>query len=50
MSKAYIQKPAPNFGATAVKDGEFIDVKLSDYKGNGETERNYKTSSSNLSF
>lgn len=33
MSKAYIQKPAPSFCGTAVKDGEFVDVKLSDYKG-----------------
>ncbi|XP_077980920.1 peroxiredoxin-like [Glandiceps talaboti] len=32
--KCQIQKPAPNFCATAVnKNGEFIDVKLSDYKG-----------------
>ena len=33
MSKAFVQKPAPNFCATAVKDGEFVDVKLADYKG-----------------
>lgn len=34
MSKAFIQKPAPNFEATAVStSGEFETVKLSDYKG-----------------
>lgn len=34
MSKAFIQKPAPPFSGTAVNSyGEFIDVKLSDYKG-----------------
>ncbi|XP_031553906.1 peroxiredoxin-1-like isoform X2 [Actinia tenebrosa] len=34
MSKAVIQKPAPPFAGTAVnKHGEFVDVKLSDYKG-----------------
>lgn len=34
MSKAVIQKPAPSFSGTAVnKHGEFIDLKLSDYKG-----------------
>jgi hypothetical protein len=34
MSKAVIQKPAPPFAGTAVnKHGEFIDIKLSDYKG-----------------
>lgn len=34
MSKAFIQKPAPPFSGTAVnKYGEFIDLKLSDYKG-----------------
>lgn len=34
MSKAFIQKPAPPFSGTAVnKHGEFVDVKLSDYKG-----------------
>lgn len=34
MSKAFIQKPAPPFSGTAVNTyGEFIDVKLSDYKG-----------------
>lgn len=34
MSKAYVTKPAPNFEATAVApNGEFVDIKLSDYKG-----------------
>lgn len=34
MNKAFIQKPAPPFSGTAVnKYGEFIDLKLSDYKG-----------------
>jgi len=34
MSKAVIQKPAPAFSGTAVNtSGEFIDLKLSDYKG-----------------
>ena len=34
MSKAFVQKPAPNFEATAVDpDGDFKTVKLSDYKG-----------------
>merc|ERR1719378_1459347 len=34
MSKAAIQKPAPHFQGTAVTpEGDFIDVKLSDYKG-----------------
>lgn len=34
MSKAFIQKPAPDFEATAVTEkGEFKTVKLSDYKG-----------------
>jgi len=34
MSKAFVTKPAPNFEATAVApDGEFVDIKLSDYKG-----------------
>lgn len=34
MSQAFIQKPAPPFSGTAVnKHGEFIDLKLSDYKG-----------------
>lgn len=31
---AFIGKPAPNFTATAVMpDGQFKDIKLSDYKG-----------------
>ena len=34
MSKAQIQKPAPPFSGTAInKHGEFVDLKLSDYKG-----------------
>ncbi|XP_057297917.1 peroxiredoxin-2-like isoform X1 [Hydractinia symbiolongicarpus] len=34
MSKAFIQKPAPDFEGTAVTEkGEFKTVKLSDYKG-----------------
>lgn len=33
MSKAFVTKPAPNFEATAVVNGEFETVKLSDYKG-----------------
>jgi alkyl hydroperoxide reductase subunit AhpC len=28
-----IQKPAPEFAGTAVIDGQFKDIKLSDYKG-----------------
>lgn len=32
--KAFIGKPAPDFTATAVMpDGQFKDIKLSDYKG-----------------
>lgn len=33
MPKAVIGKPAPNFKSTAVVDGEFKEVSLSDYKG-----------------
>jgi len=33
MSKAFIQKPAPNFEGVAVTEGEFSDVKLSDFLG-----------------
>lgn len=33
MSKAFVGKPAPDFCRPAVVDGEFKDVKLSDYKG-----------------
>lgn len=34
MSQAFVQKPAPHFEGTAVdKDGNFIELKLSDYKG-----------------
>ncbi|XP_003743456.1 peroxiredoxin-2 isoform X2 [Galendromus occidentalis] len=32
-SKAQISKPAPNFSAQAIVDGEIREVKLSDYKG-----------------
>ena len=28
-----IQKPAPDFAGTAVMNGDFKDIKLSDYKG-----------------
>lgn len=32
--KAFIGKPAPDFTATAVMpDGQFKDIKLSDYRG-----------------
>lgn len=42
MSKAFIQKPAPAFAGTAVNHhGEFIDVKLSDYKGERSFSRLY---------
>lgn len=30
---AKIGQPAPDFKATAVVDGQFKDIKLSDYKG-----------------
>uniref|UniRef100_A0A1I7XB62 thioredoxin-dependent peroxiredoxin n=1 Tax=Heterorhabditis bacteriophora TaxID=37862 RepID=A0A1I7XB62_HETBA len=33
MAKAFIGKPAPDFSAKAVSEGEFVDVKLSDYRG-----------------
>ncbi|KAF8362978.1 prdx-2 [Pristionchus pacificus] len=33
MSKAFIGKPAPDFTAQAVVDGEFKSVSLKDYKG-----------------
>ena len=33
MSKVQIQKPAPNFVATAVVNGRFKEVKLTDYRG-----------------
>lgn len=33
MSKAVIGKPAPAFTATAVVDGDFKSISLSDYKG-----------------
>lgn len=35
---AHIGKPAPEFQATAVVDGAFKEVKLSDYKGEGGLE------------
>lgn len=34
--KAHIGKPAPPFQATAVVDGAFKEVKLCDYKGEGQ--------------
>ncbi|KAJ1369997.1 Peroxiredoxin-2 [Parelaphostrongylus tenuis] len=33
MSKAQIGKPAPDFNTKAVYNGDFVDVKLSDYRG-----------------
>jgi alkyl hydroperoxide reductase subunit AhpC len=33
QSSVRIRKPAPDFTATALVDGEFKPVKLSDYKG-----------------
>lgn len=33
MSKAFVQKPAPAFKATAVVDGQFKEVALDNYKG-----------------
>jgi len=33
MSKAFIGKPAPDFEATAVVDGQFKKVRLGDFKG-----------------
>lgn len=33
MSETYIGKPAPNFKVTAVVNGEFKEISLSDYKG-----------------
>ena len=35
---AHIGKPAPDFQATAVVDGAFKEVKLSDYRGEGGLE------------
>lgn len=35
---AHIGKPAPDFQATAVVDGAFKEVKLSDYRGKGGLE------------
>ena len=35
MSQAFVQKPAPQFQGTAVdKSGNFVELKLSNYKGN----------------
>lgn len=43
--KAFIGKPAPDFTATAVMpDGQFKDIKLSDYKGNSMCFSNYTDS------
>merc|ERR1719291_458461 len=33
MTKAMISKPAPNFSGTAVLNGDFTEIKLSDYMG-----------------
>lgn len=33
MPVSLVQKPAPDFAGTAVVNGEFKDIKLSDYKG-----------------
>ena len=33
VTKAMISKPAPDFSGTAVINGEFTEIKLSDYKG-----------------
>ena len=34
MSQAFVQKPAPQFQGTAVdKSGNFVELKLSNYKG-----------------
>lgn len=33
MSGPRVQHPAPNFKGTAVVNGEFKDIQLSDYKG-----------------
>lgn len=30
---ALVQRPAPTFKATAVVDGQFADISLSDYRG-----------------
>lgn len=35
---AHIGKPAPDFTATAVVDGAFKEVKLSDFRGEGTAE------------
>lgn len=41
--KAFIGKPAPDFTATAVMpDGQFKDIKLSDYRGKFMCLSNYK--------
>lgn len=46
---AKIGKPAPGFKATAVVDGQFKDVQLSDYKGNGVSSYIAYTTSSTCS-
>ena len=33
VTKAMISKPAPDFSGTAVVNGEFTEIKLSDYRG-----------------
>lgn len=33
MRTPVIQKPAPNFQGTAVVNGDFKEIKLSDFKG-----------------
>ena len=33
VTKAMISKPAPDFSGTAVLNGDFTEIKLSDYKG-----------------
>jgi alkyl hydroperoxide reductase subunit AhpC len=33
MSKVNVQQPAPDFKGTAVVDGAFKQIELSDYKG-----------------
>jgi hypothetical protein len=33
MVKAQVGKPAPDFEASAYKDGGFVNIKLSDFKG-----------------
>jgi len=33
MSRLQMMKPAPNFRGTALVNGEFKDISLSDYRG-----------------